>query len=158
MSFTQAEQLPPLISNRNLSPIVNYMFAEPLCGDYLQMIDAKPAHVEFLKCRQGKDAQLNVLFAMYRVAGIYAQRVESYFVRVSGMRPLSRVAAIWESVPKDGRRFGYLAHHLWPQISQDAANEFMVEMGTGETLQSRRDQWKNIDWFYIRVTYFLESP
>lgn len=136
--------------------------ANPVCGDFLAMAGKKPPHLEYRDCVEGKQAQIRVLRARYRVAGKYAHLVEEYLVKETGMQPLSHVCCLWESMPKDGKRYGHLPHSQWPKGSPESIDPILtryeISMGSGESLVSQRENWEAIDWFYVDVELFLELP
>ena len=136
--------------------------AQPICGDFLAMSEKKPPQLEYLDCTEGKDAQLRVWRARYRVAGRYARQVEDYLVKETGMQPLSHVCCIWEPIPMNGNRYGYIPHKQWPDGSPESRDTLLtyyeISMGSEESLINQREKWHAIDWFYVDVTFFLESP
>ncbi|MDL2284342.1 DUF4952 domain-containing protein [Oxalobacter sp. OttesenSCG-928-P03] len=140
----------------------SYVSAEPACGDFLAMAGKKPAMLQYLGCSPGKSAQLHVLRARYRVAGRDAHAVEAFLVKETGMLPLSRVCCIWETLPKEGKRYGHIPHNQWPEGSSEAQDpmlaNYKVDMGSGENLVSQRERWEAIDWFYVTVDLFLDAP
>ena len=79
----------------------------PACGDFLAMAGRKPDVLEFLGCEPGRDAQLPVLAARYRVRGADAALVEDVLRRESGMRPLVFVCCRWEMEKNGQGRFGF---------------------------------------------------
>ena len=66
------------------------------CGDFLAMAGKKPDVLEFLGCERGRDAQISVLAARYRVRGADAALAEDVLRRESGMAPLVFVCCRWE--------------------------------------------------------------
>lgn len=125
---------------------------EPHCRDFLQHLHKKPAHLVFVGCEPGRDAQIRVLKARYRVAGADAAGVERYLHQHSKMPKLRFVCCGWE-----------------PELRGNTSNNrgtltnlqglpFDVIMGSAETLVADRQQWKKIDWFYVTVTEPLEEP
>ena len=149
----------PAYSEKTIKQVPFPLMAEkPYCGDFLALIDKKPEHLEFIECVPGKRAQLNALFAVYRVAGKDAANVEAFFIKQANMQPLVRVCCVWESVPdKEGQRYGYFRHDLWKEIPE-VANVFEISMDAEESLHNKRTAWKNIPWFYVDVIFLLESP
>lgn len=145
-----------------LSFLLGKANAEPACGDFLAMSGKKPLHLEYRDCVEGKNAQLRVLRARYRVEGKYAHLVEAWLVNETGMQPLTRVCCIWESVPSGGKHYGHLPHNQWPEGSPQSKDTLMsqyeISMGSGESLISQREKWHAIEWFYVDVELFLDSP
>lgn len=133
----------------------------PACGDFLAEVGAKPEHLEFLECGPEMSSQLRVLTARYRVAGVHAATVESYFTRTARMTPLVRVCCMWENGPGTPEywRQGSIAHNIPLGPDGPAERYFAVSMGTGEILGGHtRDDWGEIPWFYVHAVMYLESP
>jgi hypothetical protein len=125
--------------------------AKPACGNFLKSLSKQPKDLLFLECKSGHSAQIKVLRARYRVAGVHAASVEDYFVKYTRMQRLEFLCCIWETVPdKAGNRYG----HLNSQFEFD----FEIDMGSGETLYNQRTDWNKINWFYVTVELPLESP
>jgi hypothetical protein len=125
--------------------------AKPQCGNFLKLLSKQPKDLLFLECNNGHSAQIKVLRARYRVAGIHAASVENYFVKQTRMQRLKFLCCIWETVPdKAGNRYGYLKSQF--------EFDFEIDMGSGETLYNKRTDWNKINWFYLTVELPLESP
>jgi Domian of unknown function (DUF4952) len=125
--------------------------AKPQCGNFLKLLSKQPKDLSFLECKNGHSAQIKVLRATYRVAGIHAARMEDYVVKQTRMQRLKFVCCIWETVPdKAGNRYGYLKSQF--------EFDFEIDMGSGETVYSKRTDWHKIPWFYVTVELPLESP
>jgi hypothetical protein len=125
--------------------------AAPQCGNFLKLLSKQPKHLSFLECKSKHSAQIRVLRARYRIAGIYGISVEDYFVKHARMQRLQFLCCIWETVPdKAGNRYGYLKSKF--------GFDFEIDMGSGETVYNKRTDWEKIDWFYVTVELPLESP
>ncbi|MCL2760415.1 MAG: DUF4952 domain-containing protein [Desulfuromonadales bacterium] len=131
------------------------MAKELECGDFLAMINKKPVALEFLGCKKDKDAQLSVLRATYRVTGAKAGEVEAWLRKESGMAPLVFNCCGWE--PKMAG-YGYLPNQQWPNSHDPTLTNYQISMASGETLYSEREEWPLINWFYVDVELFLETP
>ncbi len=121
------------------------------CGDFLSKIGMRPKDLEFVDCKDTHDAQIHVFEAHYRVAGMKAHRVETYLTKISGMPQLRHVCCVWESTTTKTQ----IITHGVIGLGNFA---YSVEMGTGETVVSDREHWREIDYFYITVTQPLELP
>jgi hypothetical protein len=122
----------------------------PACGDFLAAQRHKPPGLEWTGCTEGRLHQLRALVATYRVPGTQAAAVEHYLARHAGMARLHFVCCGWEPRSRRGREgSGRLP---------GPAEAFIVEMGAGDTLVTRRSGWARIPWFEVRVTLPLESP
>ena len=125
--------------------------AAPVCDDFLKRVGKKPAHVEFIGCEATHDAQVPVLRAQYRVAGLHAAQVERYFAGTAKMAPLRFACCGWENgMPATGARHG--------KFPSGEAFPYEVAMNSGETIISRRGDWAKIPHFHVTVTLPLESP
>jgi Domian of unknown function (DUF4952) len=125
--------------------------ATPYCENFLKLLSKQPKNLLFLECKNGHSAQIRVLRATYRVAGIHAASVEDYFVKQTRMQRLKFLCCIWETVPdKAGNRYGYLKSQF--------EFDFEIDMGSGETVYNKRTAWNKIPWFYVTVELPLESP
>jgi Domian of unknown function (DUF4952) len=134
-----------------LGLVPSFGSAKPECGNFLKLLSKQPKNLSFLECKNGHSAQIKVLRARYRVAGIHAASVEDYFVKQTRMQRLKFVCCIWETVPdKAGNRYGYLKSQF--------EFDFEIDMGSGETVYNKRTAWNKIPWFYITVELPLESP
>lgn len=131
--------------------VPSYGSAKPQCENFLKAFAKQPKHLLFLECKSGHSAQIKVLRARYRVAGVHAASVENDLVKQTKMQRLKFVCCIWETVPdKAGNRYG----HLKSQFEFD----FEIDMGSGETVYNKRTDWNRIPWFYVSVELPLESP
>jgi hypothetical protein len=125
--------------------------AKPQCGNFLKLLSRQPQNLSFLECKNGHSAQIRVLRATYRVAGIHAASVEDYLVKQTRMQRLKFVCCIWETVPdKAGNRYG--------RLKSQFEFDFEIDMNSGETVYSKRTDWNKIPWFYVTVELPLESP
>lgn len=131
--------------------VPSYGSAKPQCENFLKTFSKQPKPLFFLECKAGHSAQIKVLRAQYRVAGVHAASVENYFVKNTGMQRLKFLCCIWETVPdKAGNRYGYLKNKF--------EFDFEIDMGSGETIYNQRSDWNKINWFYLTVELPLESP
>jgi hypothetical protein len=134
-----------------LGLVPSFGSAKPQCGNFLKLLAKQPKHLVFLECKNGYSAQIKVLRARYRVAGVQAASVERYFVQHTKMQKLVFLCCGWETVPnKAGNRYGYLKSQF--------EFDFEIDMGSGETLYNKRTAWNKIPWFYVTVQLPLESP
>lgn len=121
----------------------------------------KPDVLEFLGCAPGRDAQLPVLAARYRVRGADAALVEDVLRRESGMAPLVYVCCRWEMKKNGQGRFSFRRPGL-PRESAQAdgglPGTYRVRMGSGDTEYYERSEWLLIPWFYVTVLPDLERP
>jgi hypothetical protein len=124
--------------------------ATPVCDDFLKLTKRKPDQLEFVECKVSNHHQLRALIATYRVPGEHASRVESYLSRRTNMAKLRFVCCGWEPSSRVSPRLGRLP------IKIGEGNE--VAMSSMETVVSKRHRWKDIEWFYVTVTVYLESP
>ena len=120
------------------------------CGDFLKRYGMKPERLEFVDCREGKDAQLRALIARYRTPGLYAAGVESQLMRDTGMEKQRYLCCGWQVVPARGEA---IATGSLPIEASSA-----ITMTSGETVVHSRSVWSQIPWFYVDVTVDLESP
>ncbi|MGL4232838.1 MAG: DUF4952 domain-containing protein [Casimicrobium sp.] len=129
-------------------------WSTPECDDFLKLAKRKPSQLEFVGCKQDRHHQLRALVATYRVPGAHARSVESYISQRTKMAKLRFVCCGWEPDPRastHGRqRLGQLPIRL------GEGNE--VTMYSTETVMNKRSRWKDIEWFYVYVTVFLDSP
>ena len=121
----------------------------------------KAGRVGISGLRAGRDAQLPVLAARYRVRGADAALVEDVLRRESGMRPLVFVCCRWEMEKNGQGRFGFRR----PGLSRTSAQAdggllgtCRVRMGSGDTEYYERSEWLLIPWFYVTVLLDLERP
>lgn len=119
----------------------------PACGDFLERLHRKPAYLQLSGCQQTHEAQVRVLEAFYRVPGPRAAQAEGYLTSSSGMPKLKFACCGWE-VP--GYQFG--------RFNTPGGQPYFVQMGSGETIYSRRADWPKINFFNIRVISYLEEP
>lgn len=113
------------------------------CGDYLQILQIKPPHVEFVKCQSDNNRQGKPLRAIYRVAGIHAASAESFLARKAHLPRLRKSCCQWDSsstpfTDKDGRVYS-------------------INMVSAETKIKSRKQWRNISSFEIVVETLTED-
>lgn len=127
----------------------------PKCGDFLAQAGQKPPGLEYLGCMATDNFGLKVLWADYRVAGSQAEEVEAYFIKDTGLGPLTFYCCGWEA--KDAA-YGRIAHgQKW--ADPDISDAYEIHMNSGETLCTQRDEWANeIEWFNVHVLLYLESP
>jgi hypothetical protein len=111
------------------------------CRDFLAPFKIK--NLTFLECKEGKYFQLNSLNASYKVMGKNAKEVEAELVEKINMSPLKYSCCVWE---------GGLADTT---INN---NNLIVEMVSEETYIDHRNEWDNIDFFYVTVFLLLEDP
>lgn len=134
-----------------LGLVPSFGSTKPQCGNFLKFLSKQPKHLVFLECKNEHDAQVKVLRARYRVSGVHAASVERYFVQQTGMQKLVFLCCGWETVPNQaGNRYGYLKSQF--------EFDYEIDMGSGETVYSRRTDWNKIPWFYLTVQLPLESP
>jgi Domian of unknown function (DUF4952) len=124
--------------------------ATSTCDDFLKLAKRKPDRLEFVECKPSDHHQLRALVATYRVPGEHAGSVESYLSRRTKMAKLRFVCCGWEPSARASPRLGRLP------IAIGESNE--VTMSSMETLVTKRWRWKEIEWFYVTVTVYLESP
>lgn len=120
------------------------------CDDFLRAAGKKPPSLEFVECQPEQISQLAALVATYRVRGVDAHRVERELMRRTGMPGLRFMCCYWGSRSRAGQHSGMV--HAANGISYE------VRMNSGETLVNRRANWKQIAWFYVSVTHYLEEP
>jgi ribosomal protein L24E len=112
--------------------------------DLLAKLQKKPKSLEFVSCSRHMELQGKPWMAIYRVDGTHAAEVEQFLVREFGMKKVTHTCCEWAStqnsyVHKDGR-------------------VFIFEMGSGETLINRKDQWSKIPYFNVEVELETEEP
>lgn len=122
-----------------------------VCGDFLAALQRKPPALEWTGCTAGYEHQLRALIATYRVPGAQAAAVERELARRTGMASLRFVCCGWEPRSRRGRDGA-------GRLPGPHGLDFRVDMGSGETLVTRRSDWAQIPWFEVRVTLPLESP
>lgn len=120
------------------------------CGDFLKRYGMKPDRLDFVDCREAKDAQLRALVARYRTRGPYAAGVESQLMRDTGMEAQQYLCCGWQVVPAKGEAIGN------GSLPIEASSK--ITMTSGETVVHSRSAWAEIPWFYVDVTVDLESP
>lgn len=118
------------------------------CGDLLLQLKRKPPRLDFRGCRVDREYGLKALAADYRVEGRYAGLVERYFVEMANMPALRFVCCGWDSIAT-AHRDGWL---------RDGPVAYQISMTSGETLFNRREDWRRIPWFEVRVIRYLEEP
>jgi len=125
----------------------------PKCADFLVDIKKKPAHLEFVACKDVNLHGLAALVSEYRVVGAHAASVEAYFVKTAGMPKLRRACCGWESLPVNAK----VQRLTGLYKVQETAYE--VSMASGETtIGGTRAQWKKVPYFFVNVVQYLESP
>lgn len=118
--------------------------ADAQCGDLLDSLHKKPAHVEYLGCKERPDLQGQPFEAKYRVKGSDAAEAEAYLLKAFRIKKLARTCCVWESVNN--------SYH-------DARKRpFTITMSTEETTVDKREQWGKVDYFYIVVDLYRDEP
>ena len=125
---------------------------EAKCTDFLALLGKKPNHLEFIECKKITKAGTSALESKYRVKGIYAKTVESYFVKTAHMPSLRRTCCGWDSIPED------LRNKQLSGIYRHDKNVYQISMDSGETLVSRRTLWNKITYFNVSVVRYLDLP
>lgn len=110
------------------------------CGDFLQALGRKPAHVEYLGCERHDDRQAKPMIARYQVTGAHAAAAHAQLRDAFGLPPLAYVCCGWETAP-----------HSW-RGGQDGL-QYGVGMGV-EAPRYPSDEWDRIPAFSITVTLY----
>lgn len=124
--------------------------ASAACGDFLQEIARKPPGLEFVECVKGDNTQLRSLVARYRVPGSQAGEVERYLIRHARMAGLRRYCCVWEPSVREKPRYG--------SFPSPSGSHYEVSMESGETTIRHRAKWREIPWFHVLVTLYLDEP
>ncbi|MNT66775.1 hypothetical protein D3C72_2048630 [compost metagenome] len=112
------------------------------CGDFLQALGRKPAHVEYLGCELHDDRQAKPMIARYQVIGAHAAAAHAQLSEAFGLPPLLYVCCGWETAP-----------HSW-RGGQDG-----LQYGLGMGVEAPRypsDEWGRIPAFSITVTLYTD--
>jgi len=112
------------------------------CGDFLQALGRKPAHVEYLGCELHDDRQAKPMIARYQVIGAHAAAAHAQLSEAFGLPPLLYVCCGWETAP-----------HSW-RGGQDGL-QYGLGMGV-ETPRYPSDEWGRIPAFSITVTLYTD--
>lgn len=126
--------------------------AEPQCENFLRAMKKQPLHLDFVKCEQIREAQIEKLQATYRVRGAYAGPIERFFVQTANMPALRFICCVWEPWPthlKLSRRGSY---------KNPRGYDYEVTMFTDETLIDSRAKWPEIYYFWVTIALPLDSP
>lgn len=121
----------------------------PVCADFLAKVGKKPPSLEFLECRKVVAYGLAALESNYRVKGADAVASEAYLVKISHIPRLRFICCGWDSFP-----IGSSPKSRYGDLKMDG-REYEISMSSEETLEKR---WKEIPFFYVRVTVYLEEP
>lgn len=116
-----------------------------ICSDLLEEIGHKPFSLEFLYCRTGKVHGLDAHIAKYRVKGENAKAIERYFGKTAKMPSLAFICCGGETPGQHAK----LIHN---------EQTYQISMATAEIPLNQRTDWRQIPWFYVVVTHYLESP
>lgn len=130
---------------------------EPQCSDFLAELKKKPQTLEFLECQRVKRHGLSALESKYRVDGIHASKIENYFVKTARMPKLRFNCCGWESFPDNIDNAGALTKPTHGLL-KSKQNQYEVTMTSGESLVGQRTRWREIPYFYVTVTRYLELP
>ena len=124
--------------------------ASPACGDFLAEIARKPPGLGFVDCTKGDNTQLRSLVARYRVQGGQARDIERYLIRHARMARLHRYCCVWEPSVQGNPRYG--------SFSTPSGSHYEVIMESDETVIRQRAKWREIPWFHVLVTLYLDEP
>jgi hypothetical protein len=116
------------------------------CADFLQLMQVKPSHLEFVECSAQKKYGVGVLEAKYRVAGRHAASVEAYFVTTANMPKLRFNCCGSESYEKQA---GRVVTYGTINFEKKA---YEISMDSCESLVNRRARWPEIPYFIVDVT------
>lgn len=114
------------------------------CGDLLAGLHKKPKQLEFVQCKPRPDRQGKPLEATYRVKGANAAEVERYLSVAFAMKRLTNACCVWESGERD--------------FQEKDGHTYYLSMSSGETLITKRAEWKKIPYFYVEFCRETEEP
>ncbi len=132
-------------------PAAHCLAARP-CGDFLALSGNKAQGLDFMACHEVERPPVKALEAKYRVEGSAAERVENFLHRETGMPLLTFVCCGWESGAEQGEI------HLAGSADDPGGTDCAVSMHSAEALETCRELWEYIPWFYITVTCYTEEP
>jgi hypothetical protein len=122
------------------------------CGDFLAELGRSHSLLKFTKCEPATYLQLKVLRATYRVTGANASHVEKYLVNSARMAKLRFLCCGWEVAPTKELNAPKYGQYL------KGLDRFEVSMMSDETVVNKRSRWKEIPFFVVEVTYFIDTP
>ncbi len=123
------------------------------CKDLMVELVDKPPEFQFLECKEEKQAPSDVLVARYRVPGKDAATVENFLQQKFNMSKLRFLCCGWE--PVFVKKNNYLSGH--GTYRDKRGYYYKIIMFSEETLLNQRQDWKNIPFFYVTVTKFLDD-
>ncbi len=125
----------------------------PTCSDFLESWNKKPNTLTFTGCKRIENAQADRLVATYEVIGAQAEIVESALKEDFDMPALRFLCCGWETtyVPTDAERAAGTELSTQGRYIDGNGFDFYIDMGSTETLVQERENWSDIDKFYVRI-------
>jgi hypothetical protein len=117
--------------------------ADAACADFLAKLQKKPAHLEYLSCKQHSGSEGDSWTAEYRVAGTYAAGVEDYLVKNFKLPRLKKSCCQWDGPAADYTRGG--AHYEITMTSDE---------DSPAAVTTRRSDWGKLPYFHVMVQYY----
>jgi len=125
-----------------LISLCNPIYAKD-CQDLQAELDIQNVLLEYINCEVKEKEQGRPIFLVYRFKGTDALGAEYYLIEKFNINPIER---------KDGHPFW----RSFTNLTRDRRLEILI--GTEENLYDlTRDDWENIDYFYVQFKKYTDD-